>query len=66
MEKKYIFTVDCTFTRLLSRSTIHHWCFHLTACDSAFFTSNIHRRRQIDPRLAFRLESLTFSMEGDS
>ena len=32
----------------------------------AFFTSNIHRRRQIDPRLAFHLESLTFCMEVDS
>ena len=38
----------------------------LTACDSASFTSNIHRHRRIDPRLAFRLESSTFSMEDDS
>ena len=30
-----------------------------------FFTSNIHRCRRIDPRLAFHLESLTFSMEDD-
>ena len=39
--------------------SVQEWCF-------IFFTSNIHRRRQIDPRLAFHMESLTFCTEVDS
>ena len=30
-----------------------------------FFTSSIRRRRRIDPRLAFHMESLIFCMEVD-
>ena len=37
-----------------------------TRNSASLFTSNIHRRRQIDPRLAFHMESLTFCMEVDS
>ena len=36
-----------------------------TRNSASLFTSNIHRRRQIDPRLAFHMESLTFCMEVD-
>jgi len=40
---------------------------HAAAWDFVcFFTPKIRRHHRIDPRLAFRLESSTFSMEDDS
>ena len=52
--------VGCSLIAVFDRSSLH-----ISQRGSASFTSNIHRRHRIDPRLAFHMESLTFCMEVD-